>query len=172
MATTKKSALSAKVVQELERLGCTLNPPKRLAHPANDDSFVILEKKDGDWRSAQHSWNWAEKATEFPTDTAVRHFLDGVKWKKRDLTRAPEYDDDDERTTFAIESSNENYEFRERKRGCVLYAFGYDHTTQYHFALDLSDTSADPKVFQVDHDGSSYSEDDVLSSFLATLEPA
>ena len=81
-------------------------------------------------------------------------------------------DDDEERTTVEMASPNENYEFRAGKKHHTLYTFLYDANTQYYFTLDLRDPAADPTVYQVDHDGSSYSEDDTLSGLLATLEPA
>jgi hypothetical protein len=159
-----KSPIAAEVTRQLERLGASWDAPKRLAHPATADAFVVLTEQDGELRSASETWRWADRAGEFPTDSAVRHFLDGVAWKTRDFTRA--------RNNVGIESSDENYDVVDGGERHVLYAFAYDHTKQYHFAVDLTDEGADPTVFQVDHDGSSYSEEDLLSDFLATLEPS
>jgi hypothetical protein len=171
-ATKKKSPLATAVMGQLERLDVKPTEPKRLAHPAETDSFVVLEEQDGEWQPVDEPWTWAERMSEFPTDSAVRHFLDGLKWSRRKFTRAPERDKKGRRTSVEIMSGDENYEFCEGKRRRVLYGFAYDETIQYFFALDLHDKSADPGVYKVDHDGSSYNEDDALSDFLATLEPA
>ena len=135
------------------------------------DAFVVLAPKEGEWRSVE-TWYWADRAEQFPTETVVRRFLDGAKWRLRDFTRAPEREQGRARTTVSIESSSENYEFRDEAARHVLYAFAYDHTVQRHFALDLGDESSDPTVYEVDHDGSSYAENDSLSAFFATLERA
>jgi hypothetical protein len=149
--------LSLDVIRQAQRLGATF-----LDRPAEPD----LNSLDGSWWVEKSNMSWSVtdprgEYKQFPLPAWC--FLNCIRFPIGRSYRIRRFGDELYGLDFV--GSSENFDLTINGKRHLFYHFAYTDT-QFYYSLDLTDSSADPSVGHVDHDGSDPSIHGTLSEVL------
>lgn len=138
--------LGTGVILELQRLGA-----EPMA-PFNPEAPRPLPEGTSFYNRERGSWSGKDPLGQLEQlPPAIWYFTEQIRWSGSGFKL---WDRDFGPRKLSLSGATENFDQELNGKRRLLHVIGYIEPTQYFACLDLLDTSADPVVWFIDHDGS------------------